>query len=1013
VAVNKPFNGIALMVLLLSGANVYALDGSFHVYEGFSQTVSAFKTLSLIFHDHQFQVLAGVFATIGLFSGGFFSFMRAVFSGGQSVQSAIGWLFMPVLGCIIYQATVLPKGNIHIYDKVSNQHQTIGNIPNLLILAASGFNSLEEELRGMVSKNTASPYAKEVNAVSLRLFYNVMMGAADTTSVHYGKSIRRFYDDCMPISNAIEPKFDLDRLLKDTPSIFDELKHLWHPSIFTVFYGDNKRGETLCCTDAWNKLSAWINNPANFQDGFVKICKRQGFSKVEQIPACKREIYKGASFLFGRHVSSDMLFRNAVFAHNIAKSLTDDDPDIQVGAYSNRKIINSGLASATAAQTWMPGIKASVTAIVLSIMPFLLLLLATPLIKKTLILVFSLFAWLTIWGICDAILHQSAIDQMIAAFEEVRSFKMGLWALWEAPTAAIKALAIIAQSRTMAATIAGMISSAIFGFSAYALGSMSGAFTGKVEQEGAAAADRILEPEKAADYMDSIARANAVTNAVGQQGWGAYQGSRISEESQRVARAQGMTGGSGDYSGAGQRAGRGEGAEILGRTEAMSANGQNLEAVARQTAHTETEQRVGGAQGVAAAADGLEQGVQAMQQGISETEMHQRHAGANVSQEINQQIAANNPDNGIAENWHQQSLLAGGAQTKAMGEAANWNSNTLQDTLTAQAQGNFATTQAQQQVAENLGKSFPEMKGDFARWEAMNQAGKNLALEEAARQFGMNPQEYANHVGYGGSIQNLSLTPEHLKTLHDRDKDESLPLIPDHIYEMYKDSGLVLNGVLSRNGNLIKSDWSSSLHASKTTTMDNSLNLGNAASARSALTNVSQVENILRTKGNDALSQATTDALKPIFSMTHQANLHAGMGVSAHMGVGVKVGGSIDKNWSDQTVTDGLYGNCSSLLKALQVEAASQNIDIKDQTHWIAERYTQAVGEVQAYYTQDAAKDIVSVGSAWDGVKEVAGRVKNADYSSHNPFEQYLKNQKMENAHKAFKAGMSIKKGEK
>lgn len=387
------------VLLILMGSSAYAMDGDFYTYEGFSLVVNTFRVIALIFHDHQFKVLVGLFATIGIFSSGFISFMRAVFNNGQNVQSAIGWLFWPIFGCIIYQGLVLPKGTIHIYDRIFNQYQAVRHVPSLLVALSTVFNNIEEGLRKIISTNTASPYAKDINNVSLKLFYDTMMHTSDGVSIHYEKSIRRFYDDCMPISNAIEPKFDLNRLLKDTPNIFDELQHLWHPSIFTIFYGENRRGTTLCCTDAWNKLSTWINNPGNFQDSYTYVCKKHGFFDSKQLPACKKEIGKGASFLFGRPVNSDMLVRNALFAQNIAKLLTDRNPDRQVGAYSTRKLINSGLASATVSKIWIPGARAVVTSALLAIMPFLLMMLVTPLLPKVIALIFSLFAWLTIWGV--------------------------------------------------------------------------------------------------------------------------------------------------------------------------------------------------------------------------------------------------------------------------------------------------------------------------------------------------------------------------------------------------------------------------------------------------------------------------------------------------------------------------------------------------------------------------------------------------------------------------------------
>lgn len=62
---------------------------------------------------------------------------------------------------------------------------------------------------------------------------------------------------------------------------------------------------------------------------------------------------------------------------------------------------------------------------------------------------------------------------------------------------------------------------------------------------------------------------------------------------------------------------------------------------------------------------------------------------------------------------------------------------------------------------------------------------------------------------------------------------------------------------------------------------------------------------------------------------------------------------------------------------------------------------------------QDSTKDSVSASSAWEGAKEMVGKIKEGNLSATNPFEQYLKKQNFEKGQEAFKASSNTKESKK
>lgn len=347
-----------------------------------------------------------------------------------------------------------------------------------------------------------------------------------------------------------------------------------------------------------------------------------------------------------------------------------------------------------------------------------------------------------------------------------------------------------------------------------------------------------------------------------------------------------------------------------------------------------------------------------------------------------------------------------------MVEASGGNSDNLQSVLTTQARENLAGTEARQATAAGMGLTAPEMRRDREAWDSLQAYERNRALEAGADALGMKHHDFVKAVNRNGLVS-VTLSPEQLRAAHEKN-----PLaIPEATFKIFEQTGARLQSGITNHGNLVDVLLSANTTASTITALDNSLNLGNPVSARSTLTDPFMVEKILATKGEDALVQASADSLKGIVNMTHQNNTHAGVSAGAKVGaslgvMGGSAGGSLGKNWSDQTVTDALYGNSRSLLKALKVEA-QQGIAPRAQDRWVSEHYAKAMAEVQSYYMQDSTKDSVSASSAWEGAKEMVGKIKEGNLSATNPFEQYLKKQNFEKGQEAFKASSNTKESKK
>ncbi len=533
--------GLAVIGLLSSPASAAALELDYYTYNGFAETVGAFQRLALIFNDNEYVYLIFIAVVLGIVFAAMIAGVRALQAGGNG--NTLSWALMVFIGVALFKGLVIPKGTIHVYDPVRNAYQAVGNVPDLIILIAGGMNKVERVVVELVDNAAAYPYQDGAGGINFQMLLNAMNDYSGGFDDYYlTKSVKRYYSDCSQMA-LIQPSynFDLNQLRSGTNNLMTLLSELRSPADFTEWYEvANKGGVTVSCQEAWdNNLQPALINGSLYDAMLGSVCSKSGFNTADPAQLARCQVILGEQNLSVYNVAGDYVhfLRNAALATAIAAALQDANPDIGLRALTNRAVLTEGIGVAQAANEWLPTIRATVIAIVLGLFPLLVIFLVTPLMPKALLVMFGLIAWITLWGVADAVMHRAAMDQAFAAVEEIQRHDMGLSAMMLTPEAATKALSIFGKARSMGITIATFLAAALFGFSAYALNQIAESFQHRMESAGAEGANKSLTPEGQAQSLSAAAQGFATPFQMGNMGFQRYAAASTFNSGAELSRA--------------------------------------------------------------------------------------------------------------------------------------------------------------------------------------------------------------------------------------------------------------------------------------------------------------------------------------------------------------------------------------------------------------------------------------------------------------------------------------------
>lgn len=502
-AIASPTAGIGAMLSLLLPSPALALETSYHSYDGFAETVDAFRLVSMIFADPRYETLVLIMAVGGIALGAVLASIR-----GQGM-GLVAFGFQILMGIGLFVGFVATTGTVHVYDRVRNAYQPVGDVPNLLVLVAGTTNLIERALAETIDDNTLDPNAKlefGAGGHAFNLFFNAAAPRGPMTDTFLDATMKDYLRQCYPVAR-VSPAYGVDddilfRTATDLPAAFAAMAG---PTTYsTVYTPTDKGGVTMSCADAWDDIATRLAEPTLF-DGYVRqVCIRTGFDvdNAGQLARCRSQLGEMGQMMMGTPLSLTAFMTDVMLGATVGDVLFEDSPASAARVMANRAVISNGLATMSAANEWMPTIRATIFGIMLFMVPVALLFVLTPINLRVLSYAMGLFVFVALWGVIDAGIYQLTLGRAMDVLAEMRANHVAANAWMLAPSSAMKALAIFGTFRTAAAGLAGAFVFTVFRFSGNMFSSLTGASMG-VHTQAAGAAAPMATSEGYASALDA------------------------------------------------------------------------------------------------------------------------------------------------------------------------------------------------------------------------------------------------------------------------------------------------------------------------------------------------------------------------------------------------------------------------------------------------------------------------------------------------------------------------------
>ena len=521
-----------LSVLLVFWAkSAWALDMEYYTYGGFDLMVQAFNIVALIFSDTDFRQLMYVFAVFGLL-GGAIAWLAAVSSGQRDIP--LLWVGKVIVGAALYFALFVPTGHIALYDATLNKTQTIGGVPDGIVFVAGSFNKLERAIVSICDTVTGPVSSYSANAGGIG--FGLLSDMSNSQDIYATMSMEEYMDKCVLFETMrTGGTIGFADLTGNNTDFMTTLANAVNPAVFTIYYDSTTPGGVpVTCTDAWTKLQPFYVNPANYNDALSKTCSNGGINSSDpvELAACQTIISNTTNIATGTNYSYDTILRQSQLSAMLYHTFMGN-AQTSAALQANRNITSSGFGVGTTMDEWIPIIKSILTSIAICLTPFLVLLLPTPYVGKSVAVMFGFFTFLAIWGIADAVIHLGAIVYAGNAFRGIGPSNLGMLAMAAIPTLSAKTLAMFGYFRSAGMMLSAVITGLLIRFGGSALAHLAGGLTG-VAVQGGQAGGRMYTPEGRTAEQQELLRAWSTMGIEGQERFSNRGRAMAMEEERRI-----------------------------------------------------------------------------------------------------------------------------------------------------------------------------------------------------------------------------------------------------------------------------------------------------------------------------------------------------------------------------------------------------------------------------------------------------------------------------------------------
>ena len=529
-----------LILVLLPSLLFGAENAPYRDYYTWGGTIDvaaeAFRKLALLASDSSYHGLFYGIGVLGLLLGSIGIILYSWARGQPPTWAWLQLLLVLLVGGTVYFGFLKKKDTLFIYDQTTGETTSVSGVPDGVILLSSFFNRIENGLTEMIDRTSLEglSYRDGTGGIAMQLLVDASRVPLDENivSIHLLNSLTSYFHDCylynVPLGYANPQKL----YYPPNNDLMTALQEGVHPSVYTTWYDENHPGGiTVSCQVAWGggraedgvtvvdglraRLTAYTEVSPWVQEYRRAVCAGVGFdvsnpqalSRCSQIftAALSRVLSDGSSSSVPGARMSDFL-RNRIIAASVYRTLSMAGASSQTQLVLQREVQSAGLGMAIAANRYIPALKAAVTAVFLGVLPFIFLFVFTPLWKKVLALSVGSFAFLCMWGVCDALVHSFIAGRIIGLFEHVQSTGIDK-IIVELPKKSLEALSLFGIMRMATIFFAGTITKMLFGFGGVMLAHLASSITGRIEAAAVRGGQAALMPEVKAGLAEAAVSA--------------------------------------------------------------------------------------------------------------------------------------------------------------------------------------------------------------------------------------------------------------------------------------------------------------------------------------------------------------------------------------------------------------------------------------------------------------------------------------------------------------------------
>ncbi|MDA8091559.1 MAG: conjugal transfer protein TraG N-terminal domain-containing protein [Nitrospiraceae bacterium] len=570
----KRLSGIGLTltaVFLLLPTPAHAA-WEYYTYGGFDSVLPAWQRVALIFSDSNYNSLFFPIVVLGMFCAIVVLYLKLL--GGANVGGPMSWAVPVGIGIILYLGLVVPKDSLMIYDPVMNEGPVeVSGIPLGIAAMAGSLNEIQNGLIDIIdtSSDPVELYQQNAGGEGFNILLQTGQESLQIPPELEG-SIQQYTKDCL-LFELTRPGTTLtpSELASSTDFRTDYAKAA-SPAIYTVSYISNSVGDTMTCQDAWTAINSAVSSPTTWTNDINNICAQSGYDPTipAELQKCKDLAADTSEWIWGANYPLQNLAMQSAFTQAIEETFNNASPDQAIQTLAARQTGSDWLSAGLAGNTWIPVIMAAMTTLAITILPFLIMFLPTPLFGKVISLIAGIFIWLTAWGVIDAIIHSFGVDYARHAAQQLQEFNLGVKSISYFPTFGMKTLAAFGNMRWFGLMLATVITGMLVRFGGSALAHLAGGLTAGAAAGGSAAGRMEMDPQAKGGKVEGEAKGFGLQESIG----GSNMEMRQIFDSYRNRSLKGLSEGAAlGGPGASMRAGEAQGAaergtgELYGRFE--------------------------------------------------------------------------------------------------------------------------------------------------------------------------------------------------------------------------------------------------------------------------------------------------------------------------------------------------------------------------------------------------------------------------------------------------------------